>query len=70
MCQCIDLSLLLSLPLLLLQVGLLVFMAHLGSFVPAEVALIGMVDRIFTRIRTRETVSVGLSTFMVDLNQV
>ena len=52
------------------QVGLLVFMAHLGSFVPADGALIGMVDHIFTRIRTRETVSVALSTFMIDLNQV
>ena len=37
---------------------------------PAESATIGLTDRIFTRIHTRETVSVGLSTFMIDLNQV
>ncbi|XP_066299080.1 mutS protein homolog 5-like [Branchiostoma lanceolatum] len=52
------------------QVGLVVFLAQLGSFVPAESATIGVVDRIFTRIHTRESVSVGLSTFMIDLNQV
>ncbi|XP_078354214.1 mutS protein homolog 5-like isoform X2 [Oculina patagonica] len=52
------------------QVGLIVFLAHIGSFVPAESATIGITDRIFTRIHTRETVSVGLSTFMIDLNQV
>ncbi|XP_032221965.2 mutS protein homolog 5 isoform X2 [Nematostella vectensis] len=52
------------------QVGLIVFLAHIGSFVPAESAIIGVTDRLFTRIHTRETVSVGLSTFMIDLNQV
>ncbi|KXJ15947.1 MutS protein-like 5 [Exaiptasia diaphana] len=52
------------------QVGLITFMAHIGSFVPAEKATIGTTDRIFTRIHTRETVSVGLSTFMIDLGQV
>ena len=45
-------------------------MAQIGSFVPAESAVIGVVDQIFTRIRTMESVSVGLSTFMIDLNQV
>ena len=45
-------------------------MAQIGSFVPAEAAKIGLFDRIFTRIHSRETVSVGLSTFMIDLNQV
>lgn len=45
-------------------------MAHIGSFVPAESAVIGCVDRIFTRIRTMDSVSVGLSTFMIDVNQV
>ena len=49
---------------------MIVFLAHIGSFVPAESATIGLTDRIFTRIHTRETVSVGLSTFMIDLNQV
>jgi len=45
-------------------------MAHIGSFVPAEIAVIGTTDRIFTRIHTRETVSIALSTFMIDLGQV
>ncbi len=45
------------------------FLAHVGSFVPAEAARIGLVDQIFTRIHTRESVSVALSTFMIDLNQ-
>ena len=53
-----------------LQVAVIVFMAHIGSYVPAEAAVIGLTDRIFTRIRTLESVSVGLSTFMIDLNQV
>lgn len=52
-----------------LQVGLIIFLAHIGSFVPADSATVGITDRIFTRIHTRETVSVGLSTFMIDLNQ-
>ena len=46
------------------------FLTHIGSFVPADAATIGTTDRIFTRIHTRETVSIGLSTFMIDLNQV
>lgn len=53
-----------------LQVGLIVFMAHIGSFVPADSAEIGLVDGIYTRIQTLESVSIGLSTFMIDLNQV
>ena len=52
------------------QVGLIVFLAHIGSFVPAQSARIGLLDSIFTRIHTRDTVSVPLSTFMIDLNQV
>lgn len=52
------------------QVALIVYMAHIGSFVPAESAVIGCVDRIFTRIRTMDSVSVGLSTFMIDVNQM
>uniref|UniRef100_A0A8C5QV73 MutS homolog 5 n=1 Tax=Leptobrachium leishanense TaxID=445787 RepID=A0A8C5QV73_9ANUR len=52
------------------QVGLIVFMAMIGSYVPATVAEIGPIDAIFTRIQTRESVSLGLSTFMIDLNQV
>lgn len=50
--------------------ALIVYMAHIGSFVPAESAVIGEVDRIFSRIKSLESVSVGLSTFMLDLNQV
>jgi DNA mismatch repair protein MSH5 len=53
-----------------LQVALIVYMAHIGCFVPAETAVIGITDRIFSRIHTRESVSVNLSTFMIDLNQV
>lgn len=50
--------------------GLIVFMALIGSDVPAKEAEIGLVDAIFTRMQSRESVSVGLSTFMIDLNQV
>ena len=53
-----------------MQVGLIVFMALIGSDVPAKEAEIGLVDGIFTRMQSRESVSVGLSTFMIDLNQV
>ena len=49
---------------------MLVFLAQIGSFVPAEEALIGISDRLFTRIHAKETVSTPLSTFMIDLNQV
>lgn len=45
-------------------------MALVGSFVPAEEAEIGAVDAIFTRIHSCESISLGLSTFMIDLNQV
>ncbi|XP_071404011.1 mutS protein homolog 5-like [Pithys albifrons albifrons] len=52
------------------QVGLIVFMALIGSYVPAVEAEIGLIDGIYTRIHSRESVSVGLSTFMIDLNQI
>lgn len=52
------------------QVALIVYLAHVGSYVPAESAVIGLIDRIFTRIRSMESVSLGLSTFMLDLRQV
>nr|XP_045013244.1 mutS protein homolog 5 isoform X3 [Jaculus jaculus] len=52
------------------QVGLITFMALVGSFVPAEEAEIGAVDAIFTRIHSCESISLGLSTFVIDLNQV
>ncbi|XP_070312872.1 mutS protein homolog 5 isoform X5 [Odocoileus virginianus] len=51
------------------QVGLITFMALVGSFVPAKEADIGAVDAIFTRIHSCESISLGLSTFMIDLNQ-
>ena len=53
-----------------LKVGLIVFMAHIGSFVPAEAATIGIIDKIFTRIHTLESISLNLSSFMIDLSQV
>jgi DNA mismatch repair protein MutS len=49
------------------QVALIVLLAQMGSFVPAEEATIGVVDRIFTRISTRDTISRGESTFMVEM---
>nr|XP_056712766.1 mutS protein homolog 5 [Euleptes europaea] len=52
------------------QVGLITFMALIGSYVPAAEAEIGSVDGIYTRIHSRESVSLGLSTFMIDLNQI
>lgn len=45
-------------------------MAQIGSFVPAQEAKIGLLDRIFTRILTRESGSLPLSTFTIDLHQV
>lgn len=49
------------------QVALIVLLAQIGSFVPAEAAIIGMVDRIFTRIGAREDLVAGQSTFMVEM---
>ncbi|VDN19597.1 unnamed protein product [Cylicostephanus goldi] len=51
------------------QVGVLVFLAHIGSFVPAEVAHIGIVNRILSRIYTIDAALDGLSTFAKDLDQ-
>ncbi|TID21742.1 mismatch repair protein 5 [Venturia nashicola] len=52
------------------QVALIVYMAHIGCFVPADRAQIGLTDKILTRISTRETVSRVQSAFMIDLQQV
>ncbi|KAJ6508696.1 muts domain V-domain-containing protein [Mycena sanguinolenta] len=52
------------------QVALIQYMAQIGCFVPAESAMLGIVDKIFTRISTRESVSKVQSAFMIDLNQV
>jgi len=49
------------------QVALIVLMAQIGSFVPAEFAVIGLVDRIFTRIGARDDLAAGQSTFMVEM---
>ena len=49
------------------QVALIVLMAQIGSFVPAESAKIGVVDRIFTRIGLQDDLAVGQSTFMVEM---
>ena len=49
------------------QVALIVFMAQIGSFVPAESASMGIVDRIFTRIGAQEDLAAGQSTFMVEM---
>ena len=52
------------------QVAIIVYMAHIGSFVPAESAKIGLTDKIMTRISTRESVSRIQSAFMIDLQQI
>lgn len=52
------------------QVAIIVYMAHIGCFVPADAAIIGLTDKILTRIATRETVSRTQSAFMIDLQQV
>lgn len=49
------------------QVALIVLMAQIGSFVPAESASIGLVDRIFTRIGAQDEIAAGQSTFMVEM---
>jgi DNA mismatch repair protein MSH5 len=52
------------------QVALIVYMAHVGSFVPADSAKIGLTDKILSRVTTRETVSRTQSAFMIDLQQI
>jgi DNA mismatch repair protein MSH5 len=52
------------------QVAVIVYMAHVGSFVPAESARIGITDKILSRVATRESVSRIQSAFMIDLQQV
>jgi DNA mismatch repair protein MutS len=49
------------------QVALIVLMAQIGSFVPAEAARIGLVDRIFTRIGAQDDLAAGASTFLVEM---
>ena len=52
------------------QVALIVLMAQMGSFVPAQSAHIGIVDRVFTRIGASDDLSAGASTFMVEMTEV
>jgi len=52
------------------QVALIVLMAQIGSFVPAEKADIGVVDRLFTRVGASDDLASGQSTFMVEMNEV
>ena len=51
------------------QVALIVLMAQMGSFVPANSARIGLVDRIFTRVGAADDLSAGQSTFMVEMSE-
>ncbi|MGM9805800.1 MAG: DNA mismatch repair protein MutS [Candidatus Aphodosoma sp.] len=54
---------------LLRQTALIVLMAQMGCFVPADTARIGLVDKIFTRVGANDNLSVGDSTFMVEMNE-
>jgi DNA mismatch repair protein MutS len=54
---------------LLRQTGLITLMAHMGSFVPADEALMPLTDKIFTRVGASDNLSAGESTFMVEMNE-
>ncbi len=54
---------------ILRQVGLIVLLAQVGSFVPADSAHIGVVDRIFTRVGASDNLAAGESTFLVEMNE-
>jgi DNA mismatch repair protein MutS len=54
---------------ILRQTALIVLMAQMGSFVPAESVRIGLVDKIFTRVGASDNISMGESTFMVEMNE-
>ncbi len=54
---------------ILRQTALIVLLAQMGSFVPAEAARIGYVDKIFTRVGASDNISLGESTFMVEMNE-
>ncbi|KAK7228404.1 hypothetical protein V2G26_000574 [Clonostachys chloroleuca] len=52
------------------QTAIIVYLAHIGSFIPAESATVGLTDKIFTRISTRESATRNESAFAIDLKQV
>ena len=54
---------------LLRQTALIVLMAQMGCFVPADAATIGLVDKVFTRVGASDNISQGESTFMVEMNE-
>lgn len=54
---------------LLRQTAIITLMAHMGSFVPADSAVIGLTDKIFTRVGASDNLSGGESTFMVEMNE-
>jgi DNA mismatch repair protein MutS len=51
------------------QAAVIVLLAQCGSFVPAEQAVVGLVDRIFTRVGAHDDISAGMSTFMVEMTE-
>jgi len=55
--------------IVLRQTGLIVLMAQVGSFVPAESASIGLIDKIFTRVGASDNLAAGESTFLVEMNE-
>ena len=54
---------------LLRQTALIVLMAQIGSYVPAKASKTGIVDKIFTRVGASDNISLGESTFMVEMNE-
>lgn len=52
------------------QTAVLVYLAHIGSYLPAKSANIGITDSIYARVHTTESASAGLSSFMLDITQV
>ena len=54
---------------ILRQTALIVLLAQMGSFVPADAVTMGLVDKIFTRVGASDNISMGESTFMVEMNE-